>query len=83
MATELETQIAAYLQMQDALQAEHDGKWIIVYNEKLEGVFETFEDAAEEAVGKFGRGPYLIRQVGVDEAPLPASLLYGLTYADG
>lgn len=82
MATELSVQIAAYARMQGTLQADHNGKWAVIYDEELRGVFDTFEEAAEEAVRQFGRGPYLIRQIGVPPAPLPPTLLYGLSHAD-
>jgi len=50
-------------------------------NEKFVGDFESFEDAAAEAVSRFGRGPYLIREVGAAPMTLPASVLYRPVYA--
>lgn len=82
MATELSVQIAKYESMQAALEADHAGKWVVLYDEELIGAFRTFEDAAEEAVRRFGRGPYLIRQVGAPAMTLPPSLLYRPIDAD-
>ena len=82
MSKELSVQIEKYQSMQNVLLADHNGKWVIFYDEELKGVFDTFEEAAEEAVRQYGRGPYLIRQVGTTSAPLPPSLLYGLFHAD-
>ena len=45
-------------------------------------VFDDFEATAEEAVRRFGRGPYLIRQVAAPPVTLPASVMYPLQHAD-
>lgn len=52
------------------------GKWVLICQEKLEGIFETSEEAAAVAVRRFGRGPFLIRQVGAPPVVLPASVMY-------
>jgi hypothetical protein len=49
---------------------------------RLEGRFESFDEAAKTAVHRFGRGPYLIRQVGAGPITLPASVMYRPVYAD-
>lgn len=72
----LSKEIAAYEKMRDVLETDHFGKWVIVYNEKLQGVYPTSEEAAYNAVKQFGRGPYLIRHVGEPPKTLPASVLY-------
>ena len=72
----LSNEIAAYEEMRDVLEVDHFGEWVVVHNEQLVGTYDDFEAAAEEAVRQFGRGPYLIRQVGASPMSLPASLLY-------
>ena len=72
----LSNEIAAYEEMRDILEVDHFGEWVVVHNEQLVGTYDDFEAAAEEAVRQFGRGPYLIRQVGASPMSLPASLLY-------
>ena len=72
----LRNEIAAYEEMRADLEAEHLGKWALVHNEELTGIFESFEQAAETAVEQFGRGPYLIREIGQAPVTLPASVLY-------
>ena len=57
------------------------GRWVVFHAEKLEGDFDSFEAAAEFAAKKFGRGPYLIRQVGAAGVILPASVMYRPVYA--
>ena len=75
MAT-LKTEIAAYERMRDDLELEHFGEWVVVHDEKLAGTYESLEKAADDAVQRFGRGPYLIRQVGAPPLVLPASVKY-------
>lgn len=80
MAT-LKNEIAAYERMRNDLELEHLGKWVVVRDEKLVGTYESFEEAAESAVERFGRGPYLIRQVGAPPLVLPASVKYQPVHA--
>lgn len=68
--------IIAYEKIQYKLEAENMGKWVIIHNQKLISVCDNFETAAEEAVKKFGAGPYLIRQIGAQSVTLPASVMY-------
>lgn len=71
----LRDEIAAYEQMQAELETEHNGSWVLIRDGKLQGVFDDFEATAEDAVKRFGRGPYLIRQVGSGPVVLPASTM--------
>ena len=72
--TTLSSQIAAYEEMRDLLEIDHFGRWVVFYGGELVDTYESFEDAAEDAVRRFGRGPYLIRQVGAPPVRLPASV---------
>ena len=74
--TGLKKEIAAYETMRSDLEIEHPGEWVVVHDEELVGTYETFHSAAENAVERFGRGPYLIRRVGAAPLTLPASVLY-------
>lgn len=74
MAT-IKTEISAYKKIQGELEAKHLGKWVVVHDEQLIGVYESFENAGVDAIAKFDRGPYLIHQVGKPfEIQLPAKL---------
>ena len=77
----IKKEIAAYERMRDDLELEHLGKWVVVHDEKLAGTYDSFEVAADNAVQRFGRGPYLIKRVGQPQLTLPASVLYS-PYAD-
>jgi len=72
----VENEIAAYDKMRRDLEARHMGKWVLVREGNLIGVYDSFESVAEDAVRRFGRGPYLIRQVGAPPVTLPASVMY-------
>ena len=74
--TEIDKEIEAYKGMRQDLEAKHMGKWVLVYEGKLIGVHDSFEAVAEDAVAKYGRGPYLIWQVGAPPVTLPASVMY-------
>jgi hypothetical protein len=73
---DIDKEIAAYEKVQADLEAHHTGKWVLFHDLQLEGVFDSFESAADEAVRRFGSGPYLIRQVGAPPVTLPASVMY-------
>ena len=74
--SDISKDIEAYNNMRVRLESEHNGKWVLFHSQKLIGTFETFEQAAEEAVKQFGKGPYLIRQIGAPPITLPASVAY-------
>ncbi len=78
----LSQEIAAYERRRSEIEMDYFGRWIVMHDEKLIGDYESFEDAAEVAVEKFGRGPYLIRQAGAPPLTLPASLMYRPVHAD-
>ncbi len=73
----LEQEIEAYESMRADLEAEYFDKWIIMRNGEVAGAFDSSEACIQFAVEKFGRGPYLIRQVGEPPVRLPASALLG------
>lgn len=73
---DLDDEIAAYEAMRNDLEAHHMGRWVLVHSRELVGEFDSFEAAAEDAVRRFGRGPFLIRQVGAPALTLPVSVMY-------
>ena len=78
---DLDQDIAAYEKLQAGLESKHVGKWVLVHDEVLVSLYDSFEAAADEAVKRFGRGPYLIRQIGAPPMTLPASVLYHRRHA--
>ena len=76
--SKLSEEIAAYETMRDELETDYSGQWVVVHGGQREGLYKTFEEAAKDAVRRFGPGPYLIRQIGAPPISLPASVLYRL-----
>ena len=70
----LSEEIAAYDAMRDTLEVDYFGRWVVFHDKVFVGSYDSFEEAAEFAVRRFGRGPYLIRQVGAAPFRLPTSL---------
>ena len=82
MVATLDENIAAYDKMRGYLESRHFRKWVVFYDEELVGSYGDFQDAAAETVKCFGRGPYLIRQVGRPPMRLPSSVQYRRIHAD-
>lgn len=66
----IDNELAAFESMRAQLESERMGKWVVVQGGQLVGTYDSFEAATEDAVRKFSRSPYLIRQVGAP--PIPA-----------
>lgn len=72
----LDREIAAYEARQGEMEREHMGKWVVFHDQQFIGAYDTFEAAAEDAMERFGYGPYHIREVGASRiATLPPSVL--------
>lgn len=71
----LADQIAVYDGMRDELEAEHSGEWVVVHDGVVAGFHGSFQTAAADAVARFGRGPYLIREVGGPPLALPTRIV--------
>ena len=69
---ELKREVAAYEEMRTKLETDHRMRWAVVHAEQLVGIYGTFESAADDAIQRFGRGPYLIRQIGAPPIRLRA-----------
>lgn len=65
MPATLDENIAVYDAMRDRLEQEYFGKWVVFYDREFVGSYEESDDAGYDAMRRFGRGPYLIRQVGI------------------
>ena len=78
---DVKTDISAYEKIQAEMEEKHMGKWVLFHDEALIAVYDSFESAAQDAVARYGRGPFMIRQVGVSSVSLPASVMYRPAYA--
>ena len=77
----LDRQIAAYDSQRERLERDHQGRWVVFHDGSLVGDYASYEEAITAAMRKFGRGPYLIRQVGAPLPRLPASVMFGSSRA--
>lgn len=77
MAKTLKENIAAFEAQAEAeeLETHHQGKFALIYDGEFVDAFDTFHNAAVQAVDRFGKGPYLIRQIGAGPVRLPASVM--------
>jgi hypothetical protein len=82
MTNILEKEINTFEKIKPQLLKHHMGKFVVIHDDQLVGAYDNFNKAAEEALQKFGKGPYLIRQVvDNDSIKIPASVAYRVTHA--
>jgi hypothetical protein len=72
----LEAEIRAFDLKKVEFEKTYPGKFVVFYGGEFVGAWDTLGAAATDAVTHFGRGPYLIRQVGAPPPVLPASVLF-------
>ncbi len=73
---DLNAEIQAFERMLPRLEAEYMDRWVLIHDGELIDAFDTFDRAADDAVRRFGRGPFLIRQVGALPDTLPVSVVF-------
>ena len=71
----LEREIRAFEARREELELHCHRKFVLFHGDDFAGTFDDFDGAAREAIRRYGRGPYLIRQVGVPTEYVPAALL--------
>ncbi len=57
------------------MEKHYHRKFVLFHGKDFAGAFDDFDTAARQAIRLYGRGPYLIRQVGVPTEYVPAALL--------
>lgn len=77
----LQREFALYERYREEFERDHHWEWVVIHADDIVGFYGDFQEAATDAVAQFGRGPYLIRQIGVPEPTLPASVLYRPVHA--
>ncbi len=61
---QLDREIAAFERARESLESSHFGEWVVFHGGELIGTYPTLDDAADDALDKFGLDAFLIRQVG-------------------
>jgi len=74
--TDINKDIEFFESIKEDLESKYMSKWVLIQDQKFVNTYDNFEKAAEEAVKLFGRGPYLIRQIGAPPIVLPASVAF-------
>ncbi len=70
----LDSEIKTFEAQKSELELHHNGKYVVIKGDKVVGVWDSMDNAASEAVRRFGRGPFLIRRIGAPPLTLPASV---------
>lgn len=60
----LDADVRAFEALQEELEREHFDEFVLFFDGKFVGSFPDFNSAGREALSRFGKGPYLIQQVG-------------------
>jgi len=50
-----------YLDNQDELVRQYDGKYIIITSEGVKGAFSSMKDGYDEALSKYGKGNFMLQ----------------------
>ncbi len=61
---QLDKEIAAFERDRELLESRYWGKWVVFHDRELIGAYPSLDDAADEALDRFGEDVFLIRQVG-------------------
>ena len=72
----LEREITAYEKQREELERLYAGKYALFHDDEMIGVFDALDDAAREAIRRFGQGPYLIRPIGLPPSAATAAVLH-------
>jgi hypothetical protein len=80
---DLDSEILAFERMRPRLEAECMHRWVLIHGGDLINSYDSFDLAADDAVRRFGRGPFLIRQVGAQPDALPVSVVFAWPNAEG
>ena len=59
----LAKELATYEAHRDELLGSHEGKYVLVHGDKIEGVWDTYKDALEAGYRDFGLEPFLVKQI--------------------
>jgi hypothetical protein len=72
----LEAEIKAFEARKADLEKTYPGKFVVFKGTEFIGAWDNINSAAAEAIKLFGRGPYLIRQVGAPAPTIPTSVMF-------
>jgi uncharacterized protein with PIN domain len=71
MSTVLQKEVETYLAEKEELVARGEGKFVLIKGEQVVGLFESQGDALQEGYRRFGKGPFLVKQILAVDLPVP------------
>lgn len=69
MGQVLDTELKTYEQHRDQLLGTAEGKFVLIRNDQVIGVYDSKMDAIAQGYQKFGNVPFLVKQIVKVEAP--------------
>ena len=69
MVMELAPELETYEQHRERLIASDLGRWVLVHDSELAGVFDTQDDAIGEGYRRFGNVPFLVKEIEAFDTP--------------
>ena len=69
MGQVLETELKTYEEHRDHLLGTAEGKFVLIRNDQVIGVYDSKMDAIAQGYQKFGNVPFLVKQIVKVEAP--------------
>lgn len=70
MTRALETELSTYQRHRERLLETAEGKFVLIRNEEIIGVFDSKMDAIARGYEKFGNVPFLVKQLLKVDTPL-------------
>lgn len=58
----LEKELATYQENLPSLK-EKEGKWVLIYGERVVDTFSSYDDALKAGYKEFGLNPFLVKQI--------------------
>ena len=65
----LDTELKAYEQNRDHLLGTAEGKFVLIHNDQVVGVYDSKMDAINAGYQQFGNVPFLVKQIVKVETP--------------
>lgn len=64
----LEKELETYYRNKDNLIVENKGKFVLIKDSQIVGVYTSSEDALTAGLQKFGNVPFLIKEIEIDDS---------------
>lgn len=63
MAQHLKTELETYNANKERLVAESEGKYVLIHDQQISGVWDTYEDALKAGYDAYGLEPFLVKRI--------------------